>query len=62
MPTRIISEFDFVPNYQIVTYIVAGNGTIDFKEFLEMMAKKMKDVDSDEEIRQAFLGMLLIFP
>ena len=33
---------------------VAGNGTIDFPEFLTMMSKKMKDSDSDEEIREAF--------
>ena len=33
---------------------VDGNGTIDFKEFLSMMAKKFKDTDSEEEIRQAF--------
>uniref|UniRef100_A0A4W4GXA8 Calmodulin n=1 Tax=Electrophorus electricus TaxID=8005 RepID=A0A4W4GXA8_ELEEL len=31
-----------------------GNGTIDFPEFLTMMAKKMKDTDSEEEIREAF--------
>lgn len=33
---------------------VTGNGTIDFPEFLTMMSKKMKDADSDEEIREAF--------
>uniref|UniRef100_A0A7N6BF92 EF-hand domain-containing protein n=1 Tax=Anabas testudineus TaxID=64144 RepID=A0A7N6BF92_ANATE len=31
-----------------------GNGTIDFPEFLTMMARKMKDTDSEEEIREAF--------
>ena len=31
-----------------------GNGNIDFPEFLAMMAKKMKDVDSEEEIKEAF--------
>jgi calmodulin len=30
------------------------SGTIDFEEFLEMMARKMKDTDSEEEIRKAF--------
>uniref|UniRef100_A0AAY4DFB8 Calmodulin 2 n=1 Tax=Denticeps clupeoides TaxID=299321 RepID=A0AAY4DFB8_9TELE len=29
-----------------------GNGTIDFPEFLTMMARKMKDTDSEEEIRE----------
>lgn len=31
-----------------------GNGTIDFPEFLTMMARKMKTSDSEEEIREAF--------
>nr|XP_022330789.1 calmodulin-like [Crassostrea virginica] len=33
---------------------VDGNGTIDFDEFLQMMAKKMKDTDSEEELKSAF--------
>lgn len=33
---------------------VDGNGTIDFPEFLTMMARKMKDTDSEDEIREAF--------
>ena len=28
-----------------------GNGTVDFDEFLIMMSKKMKEIDSDEELR-----------
>ncbi|MEJ1270755.1 hypothetical protein NN561_001583 [Cricetulus griseus] len=32
-----------------------GNGTIDFPEFLTMMARKMKGTDSEEETREAFL-------
>ena len=45
----------FLCGLQIVnnTY-VSGNGTIDFPEFLTMMARKMKDTDSEEEIREAF--------
>jgi len=31
-----------------------GNGVIDFPEFLTMMARKMKDVDVDEENKEAF--------
>ncbi len=31
-----------------------NNGTIDFPEFLGMMAKKMQDTDTEEEIREAF--------
>lgn len=34
--------------------ISSGNGTIDFEEFLLMMARKMKDTDSEEELREAF--------
>ncbi|XP_028022296.1 calmodulin-1-like [Balaenoptera acutorostrata] len=30
-----------------------GNATIDFPEFLTMMARKMKDTDSKKEIREA---------
>merc|ERR1711939_1101927 len=33
---------------------VDGNGTFDFPEFLTLMARKMKDTDSEEEIREAF--------
>lgn len=33
---------------------INGNGTIDFPEFLTMMARKMKDTESEEEIREAF--------
>ncbi len=38
----------------IFTIFQTGNGTIDFPEFLTMMARKMKDTDSEEEIREAF--------
>lgn len=31
-----------------------GNGTIDFAEFLALMAKKMKDSDAEEELIEAF--------
>ena len=33
---------------------IDGNGTIEFTEFLGMMAKKMKDSDGEEELREAF--------
>lgn len=39
----------------IISFVtLIGNGTIDFPEFLTMMAKKMKDTDSEEEMREAF--------
>jgi len=31
-----------------------GNGCIDFEEFIQMMAKKMQDTDSEQELREAF--------
>lgn len=31
-----------------------GNGTIDFPEFLNLMARKMEEVDSEEELKEAF--------
>ena len=31
-----------------------GNGTIDFAEFVTLMARKMKNADKDAEIREAF--------
>uniref|UniRef100_A0A8B9N885 EF-hand domain-containing protein n=1 Tax=Accipiter nisus TaxID=211598 RepID=A0A8B9N885_9AVES len=34
-----------------------GSGTIDFPEFLSLMARKMRDTDSEEEIREAFPSM-----
>ena len=45
--------FDSLRPHQLFVYIL-GNGTIDFPEFLTMMARKMKDTDSEEEIREAF--------
>ena len=30
-----------------------GNGTIDFPEFLSLMARKMKDTDTEEELIEA---------
>ncbi|XP_062108251.1 calmodulin-like protein 8 isoform X2 [Humulus lupulus] len=33
---------------------VDGNGTIEFAEFLNLMANKMKETDAEEELREAF--------
>eukprot|EP00249_Psilotum_nudum_P012010 c23528_g1_i1 orf=199-648(+) len=33
---------------------VDGNGTVDFSEFLSLMAAKMKDTDPEEELKEAF--------
>ncbi|KAE8678970.1 Calmodulin [Hibiscus syriacus] len=31
-----------------------GNGTIEFGEFLNLMARKMKEAEADDELREAF--------
>ncbi|XP_077247692.1 calmodulin-like [Tasmannia lanceolata] len=31
-----------------------GNGTIEFGEFLKLMARKMKETDAEEELKEAF--------
>ncbi|KAJ3123441.1 calmodulin-like 3 [Physocladia obscura] len=33
---------------------VDGNGAIEFDEFIDLMARKMREVDSEEELRSAF--------
>ncbi|GMY05323.1 calmodulin-7 isoform X2 [Fagus crenata] len=33
---------------------VDGSGTIEFSEFLSLMARKMKDSDSEEQLKEAF--------
>ncbi|XP_010274270.1 PREDICTED: calmodulin-like protein 11 isoform X2 [Nelumbo nucifera] len=33
---------------------VDGNGTIEFGEFLGLMARKMKETDAEEELKEAF--------
>uniref|UniRef100_A0ABM0GNV3 Calmodulin-like n=1 Tax=Saccoglossus kowalevskii TaxID=10224 RepID=A0ABM0GNV3_SACKO len=35
-------------------FILPGNGTIDFPEFLQMMSKRNEGGDSEEELREAF--------
>ncbi|WAR20596.1 CALM-like protein [Mya arenaria] len=56
----LFGQTDQLTEEQIAGKIIArlfydsGNGTIDFPEFLQMMARKMKEGDSDEEIREAF--------
>ena len=32
----------------------SGNGTIDFEEFVGMMAKKLKEMDNENEMKDAF--------
>jgi calmodulin len=40
---------------QIISQVdTDGDGTIDFEEFVELMKNKMKGLDAEEEIREAF--------
>eukprot|EP00090_Calanus_glacialis_P039089 TRINITY_DN68073_c0_g1_i1.p1 TRINITY_DN68073_c0_g1~~TRINITY_DN68073_c0_g1_i1.p1 ORF type:complete len:161 (-),score=57.91 TRINITY_DN68073_c0_g1_i1:42-485(-) len=34
--------------------LIDGQGTLEFPDFLKMMAKRMKDKESDQELRDAF--------
>jgi len=45
--------FTYFPSllYSAVLVAYPGNGTIDFAEFLTMMAKKMKENDGEDEIK-----------
>ena len=38
----------------IQEYDIDGNGTLDFPEFLELMARKVKQIDTEEELVEAF--------
>ncbi len=49
-----IHSFIRVFTYFLSFLLFCSNGTIDFPEFLTMMARKMKDTDSEEEILEAF--------
>ena len=40
--------------FYLFIFSCTTKGTIDFPEFLTMMARKMKDTDSEEEIKEAF--------
>lgn len=40
--------------FQINEVDADGSGTIDFPEFLTMMARKMNSADSEEELKEAF--------
>ncbi|RWS02470.1 calmodulin-like protein 3 [Dinothrombium tinctorium] len=44
---------DYSINY-FAQFLNLGNGTIEFNEFLNMMSKKMKETDKEEELREAF--------
>ena len=42
-------------HYIALIFCPVGSGTVDFPEFLDMMSKKIQDLDSaGEEIKEAF--------
>jgi hypothetical protein len=42
------------PDSSYIQVDADGNNSIDFAEFMTLMARKMHDTDSEEEIREAF--------
>jgi len=48
------SEYGRTLPLYLYSMCVAGSGTVDFPEFLNMMAKKIQSTDLEEEIREAF--------
>ena len=44
----------YLKRTSFISFIFVGNGTIDFEEYLEMMAKKMQNSGSADQIREAF--------
>jgi calmodulin len=50
----LMDHFLIGPFFLFIQIDADGSGTIDFPEFLTMMARKMKDTDSEEEILEAF--------
>ncbi|CAN1279829.1 Calmodulin-like protein 8 [Linum perenne] len=41
--------------HDMITEVDAdGNGTIEFAEFLSLMARKIKETDAEEELKEAF--------
>ena len=47
-------DLDLENRLRIQVLPILGNGTIDFPEFLTMMARKMRDTEGEEEIKEAF--------
>ena len=55
-----VNHFSVAQDWRVAQVDVDGNGTIDFKEFLDMMTKHMKEADCDQELREAFkVGFLV---
>ena len=48
---RFLQSFTFVDFF---LFFPSGNGEVDFSEFLDMVVKKMKEIDYDEDMRDAF--------
>ena len=44
----------------ICAFCLAGNGTIEYEEFVAMMATKVKEKDTEDEIKTAFKVLVLV--
>mmetsp|Transcript_12836 Transcript_12836/g.39506 ORF Transcript_12836/g.39506 Transcript_12836/m.39506 type:complete len:152 (+) Transcript_12836:179-634(+) len=56
---KVMRSLDQSPSEQALKQMISevdadGNGSIDFAEFLTLMARKMKHSDGQDEIREAF--------
>ncbi|CAN1841373.1 Calmodulin-like protein 8 [Linum perenne] len=54
---KIYLSFPSIHSYihSVITEVDAdGNGTIEFAEFLSLMARKIKETDAEEELKEAF--------
>ena len=44
----------------IYAFCLPGNGTIEYEEFVAMMATKVKEKDTEDEIKTAFKVLFLV--
>ena len=54
---QAIFIYIFLRYFSLLTlyYIcISGNGTIDFEEYVQMMVRRVQDVDEEEELRKSF--------
>merc|ERR1712217_104566 len=56
---KVLRELDQDPTEEELNLLMDevdadGNGTVEFPEFLMLMARKMQDTDTDEELTEAF--------
>jgi Ca2+-binding EF-hand superfamily protein len=48
------AQHGFYQKKKYLCFTSAGNGEVDFEEFLSLMKKQMKDMDPEAELRELF--------